>query len=313
MNEIISNESIDNSVEIATIAAEAENTSAIAAELDKLAIEDSVRAYLREIGSIPLLQGDEELKLAKRVADGDNHAREKMTNANLRLVVSVAKRYALNGNMNLLDLIQEGNIGLMKAVERYDYRKGYKFSTYAIWWIRQAITRAIADQSRIIRIPVHVKEQMNRISRASRQFTIDNGREPKIAELAEVMQITVRKLEETIKLYEDAASLDCPINKEEGAQLMDFVADESTKDTFTDIEYMMLGDEIDGILEGLTEREQRIIRLRFGFVDGRVWTLEEVGREYQVTRERIRQIEVKALDRLRMKSETKKLLTYLVE
>jgi RNA polymerase primary sigma factor len=303
---------MENVAEIVELAAEVENTNAIA-ELDTMAIEDSVRAYLREIGSIPLLQGDEEVKLAKRIAKGDDFAREKMTNANLRLVVSVAKRYALSGNMNLLDLIQEGNIGLMKAVERYDYRKGYKFSTYAIWWIRQAITRAIADQSRIIRIPVHVKEQMNRISRMSRQFTIDNGREPNIPELANLLQITERKLEETIKLYEDAASLDCPINKEEGAQLMDFVADESMNDTFAGVDIMMLGDEIDGILEGLTEREQRIIRLRFGFVDGRVWTLEEVGREYQVTRERIRQIEVKALDRLRMKSETKKLLTYLVE
>lgn len=312
MKDLNIKEQFDNSADFVEIAAEVEKTNSIA-ELENLSTEDSVRAYLREIGSIPLLKSDEELKLAKQIAKGDGFAREKMTNANLRLVVSVAKRYVMNGNMNLLDLIQEGNIGLMKAVERYDYRKGYKFSTYAIWWIRQAITRAIADQSRIIRIPVHVKEQMNRISRTTRQFTNEFGREPKIDELAKLLNLTVRKLEEIIKLYEDAASLDCPINKEEGAQLMDFVADQSMKDTFADIDLMMLGDEIDGILEGLTEREQRIIRLRFGFVDGRVWTLEEVGREYHVTRERIRQIEVKALDRLRMKSETKKLMTYLVE
>ena len=312
MNEMIVTDQLETALEIVEIASESGDSAAIA-ELESLVMEDSVRAYLREIGSIPLLTSDEEIVLAKRIALGDEAAREQMSNANLRLVVSVAKRYVMSGNMNLLDLIQEGNIGLMKAVEKYDHSKGYKFSTYAIWWIRQAITRAIADQSRIIRIPVHVKEQMNRISRATRQFTIEHGREPKIDELAEMMHLTVRKLEEIIKLYEDAASLDCPINKEEGTQLLDFVADENMNETFAGMDYVMLGDEIDGILEGLSDREQRIIRLRFGFVDGRVWTLEEVGREYKVTRERIRQIEVKALDRLRMKSETKKLFSYLVE
>ncbi len=280
--------------------------------LDAMGGEDSVRAYLREISSIPLLEKEEELKLAKRIALGDETAKELLTNANLRLVVSVAKRYVSAGNMNLLDLIQEGNIGLMKAVEKFDYHKGFKFSTYAIWWIRQAITRAIADQSRIIRIPVHMKDLMNRVSKVSREFTADTGREPSVSELAGLMRMPEEKMEEIIKLYQDTVSLDGPIGKEENTFLIDFVADESMKDIFAEVDYMMLGDEIDSILEGLSEREQRIIRLRFGFVDGRVWTLEEVGREYQVTRERIRQIEVKALNRLRMKSETKKLLAYLM-
>ncbi len=280
--------------------------------LDTLYVEDSVRAYLKEIGSIPLLGKDEELKLAKRIAVGDETAKEAMTNANLRLVVSVAKRYAAVSNMTLLDLIQEGNIGLMRAVEKFDYHKGYKFSTYAIWWVRQAITRAIADQSRTIRIPVHMKDQMNRVSRTSREFTAENGREPTVTELAEMMRMPEEKMAGIVKLYEDTVSLDGPVGKEENSFLIDFVADENMKDVFEKIDYMMLTQEIDGILEGLSEREQRIIRLRFGFVDGRVWTLEEVGKEYQVTRERIRQIEVKALKRLRMKSETKELLAYLI-
>ncbi len=288
------------------------DTDPEADSLDSLCGEDSVRAYLREISSIPLLEKDEEIKLAKRIALGDESAKELLTNANLRLVVSVAKRYVSAGNMNLLDLIQEGNIGLMKAVEKFDYHKGFKFSTYAIWWIRQAITRAIADQSRIIRIPVHMKDLMNRVSKVSREFTADTGREPSISELAGLMRMSEEKMEEIVKLYQDTVSLDGPIGKEENTFLIDFVADESMKDIFAEVDYMMLGDEIDSILEGLSEREQRIIRLRFGFVDGRVWTLEEVGREYQVTRERIRQIEVKALNRLRMKSETKKLLAYLM-
>lgn len=280
-------------------------------ESELVNIEDSVRAYLKEIGNIPLLSREEELELAMRIEQGDINAKELMTNSNLRLVVSVAKRYALGSNMTILDLIQEGNIGLIKAVEKFDYHKGYKFSTYAMWWIRQAVTRAIADQSRTIRIPVHMKEQMNRISRALRKFLADTGREPTAAELAEIMQIPAERMEEIMKLYGDTVSLETPIGEEDDTMLMDFVADDSMPEQFSSVEHIMLGEQIDEILAELTEREQRVIRLRFGFVDGRIWTLAEVGKEYHVTRERIRQIEVVALRRLRMKRETKKLKSYL--
>lgn len=276
-----------------------------------LPLDDSVKAYLKEIGSIALLSKEEELELAVRIEEGDELAREKMINANLRLVVTVAKRHVRGSNMGFLDLIQEGNIGLMKAVEKYDYHKGYKFSTYAMWWIRQAVTRAIADQSRTIRIPVHMKEQMGKVTKASRKFLVDTGREPSVEELSEIMGIPEERMREIVKLYGDTISLDTPVGDDEDCMLKDFVADENMPEQFETVEHVMLGDELDKLLSGLTEREQRIIRLRFGFVDGRIWTLEQVGKEYHVTRERIRQIEVKALRRLKHRKDVINLKSYL--
>ncbi len=274
-------------------------------------LDDSVKAYLKEIGNIPLLSREEELELAVRIEAGDVMAREKMINANLRLVVTVAKRHVYGSNMGFLDLIQEGNIGLMKAVEKYDYHKGYKFSTYAMWWIRQAVTRAIADQSRTIRIPVHMKEMMGKVTKASRRFLLDMGREPTVEELAGIMGVSMERMEEIIKLYGDTISLDTPIGDDEDCMLQDFVADDNMTEQFSNVEHVMLGNELDEVLSGLTEREQRIIRLRFGFVDGRIWTLEQVGQEYHVTRERIRQIEVKALHRLKHRKDIINLKSYL--
>lgn len=273
--------------------------------------EDSVRAYLKEIGKIPLLSAEEEVETAKRIEAGDDTAKEEMINTNLRLVVSVAKRYVAGSNMTLLDLVQEGNIGLLKAVDKFDYHRGYKFSTYAMWWVRQAITRAIADQSRTIRIPVHMKEHMNKISRVKRRFLTEHEREPSVEELAETMEMPISRMEEILKLYGDTISLDTPIGDGDDTVLMDFVADDNMPEQFASAEHTMMGEEIDKILLGLTDREQRILRLRFGFLDGRIWTLEEVGKEYHVTRERIRQIEARALRRLQMKRETKKLKSYL--
>ncbi len=273
--------------------------------------EDSVRAYLKEIGKIPLLSAEEEVEIAKRIEAGDDTAKEEMINTNLRLVVSVAKRYVAGSNMTLLDLVQEGNIGLLKAVDKFDYHRGYKFSTYAMWWVRQAITRAIADQSRTIRIPVHMKEHMNKISKAKRKFLTEHEREPLVEELAEIMEMPISRMEEILKLYGDTISLDTPIGDGDDTVLMDFVADDNMPEQFASAEHTMMGEEIDKILLGLTDREQRILRLRFGFLDGRIWTLEEVGKEYHVTRERIRQIEARALRRLQMKRETKKLKSYL--
>lgn len=272
--------------------------------------EDSVRAYLKEIGSIPLLTQEQEIEIAKKIERGDEIAKKMMANANLRLVVSVAKRYVRGSNMTLLDLIQEGNLGLLKAIEKYDYHKGYKFSTYAMWWIRQAMTRAIADQSRTIRIPVHMKELMNKITRTSRQFLADTGRDPNLYELAELMNLPIERMHDIKKWYGDTISLDAPVG-EDDSMIKDFVADDRMPEQFASVEHVMLGEEINNILSELTEREQRVIRLRFGLADGKVWTLEEVGREYHVTRERIRQIEARALKRLRMKRETKKLRAYL--
>lgn len=276
-------------------------------------IEDSVKAYLREIGSIPLLTAEQEIETAKKIEKGETQAKEIMIKSNLRLVVSVAKRYVSGSNMTLLDLIQEGNIGLLKAVEKFDYHKGYKFSTYAMWWIRQSITRAIADQDRTIRIPVHMKEQMHKITKAARNFLIDNGKEPTNAELADLLNTTENKIEEIEKLHGDTISLDTPVGDKEDSILRDFIADGSMPEQFTMVEHVLLSREIETILSSLTEREQRILRLRFGFEDGRIWTLEEVGREYHVTRERIRQIEARSLLRIRMKRESKRLRTYLEE
>ncbi|QOV18115.1 sigma-70 family RNA polymerase sigma factor [Blautia liquoris] len=276
-----------------------------------LPLDDSVKAYLIEIGNIPLLTREEEIILAKRIESGDDSARERMINSNLRLVVNVAKKHVRGSNMGFLDLIQEGNIGLMRAVEKYDYSKGYKFSTYAMWWIRQAVTRAIADQSRTIRIPVHMKEQMSKVNKASRKFLTDMGREPTVDELADIMDMPEDRVRDIVKLYGDTISLDTPVGDDDDCKLQDFVADDNISDQFTSVEHVMLGDELDQLLSGLSEREQRIIRLRFGFVDGRIWTLEQVGEEYHVTRERIRQIEVKALHRLKHRKDIKNLKSYL--
>lgn len=277
----------------------------------QIPMDDSIRAYLKEIGSIPLLTREEEKNLAVQVEEGKEDAKEQMINANLRLVVNVAKRYVRGSNMGLLDLIQEGNIGLMRAVEKYDYHKGYKFSTYAMWWIRQAVTRAIADQSRTIRIPVHMKEQMSRITKVSREFLGEYGREPKIGELAKIMKMPEERMREIYKLYGDTISLDTLVGEDEDCMLQDFVADDRMPEQFTSVEHVMLGDELDRLLSVLSEREQRILRLRFGFVDGHIWTLDQVGKEYHVTRERIRQIEVKALRRLKHGKEIMNLRSYL--
>lgn len=274
---------------------------------------DAVKIYLKEVGRIPLLTSEQELEIAKRIERGDEEAKKIMINSNLRLVVSVAKHYAKGNGLSLLDLIQEGNIGLLKAVEKFDYQMGFKFSTYAMCWIRQSITRAIADQSRTIRLPVHMKELMGRISKCFREYMADNGKEPTMEELANMMKMEQDRVEQIVKLYGDTISLDTPIGEGEDRQLLDFVEDEYMPKQFMAVEHIMLGKEIDQILASLSEREQRILRLRFGFVDNRVWTLEEVGREYHVTRERIRQIEARALRRLRTKRETDRLRTYLEE
>ncbi len=274
-------------------------------------VADSIRSYLREIGKYPLLTAVEEVDIAKRILTGDDMAKERMINSNLRLVVSVAKKYVRGSKLNLLDLIQEGNLGLIKAVDKFDYKKGFKFSTYAMWWIRQAITRAIADQGRTIRIPVHMKERMNKLTKASRTFVSDNGREPTTEELADILDTTEDRVEQIVQLYGDTISLDTPIGDEEDAVLMNFVADDEMPAIFSSVEQVMLGKELDDVLSMLTDREQRILRLRFGFDNGKIWTLEEVGKEFNVTRERIRQIEAKALRRLRMSRDTKKLKAYL--
>lgn len=276
-------------------------------------LEDSVKVYLKQIGKIPLLTLEEEQEIAKRIENGDMSAKEEMANANLRLVVSVAKRFVGGSNMSLLDLIQEGNMGLLRAIDKFDYHKGYKFSTYAMWWIKQAITRAIADQSRTIRIPVHMKEQMNRVTRVSRQFLSEHGRDATVEELSEIMDIQKEQLEDILKLYEDTISLDTPVGDEEDTMLMNFVADSKVQDQFISAENVMMREQIEEVLSILTEREQRILKLRFGFVDGKIWTLEEVGKDFHVTRERIRQIEARALRRLRMRHEIKKLKVYIEE
>ena len=277
---------------------------------DSVNIEDPVRMYLKEIGKVPLLTADEEIELAKRMENGDEDAKKRLAEANLRLVVSIAKRYVGRG-MLFLDLIQEGNLGLIKAVEKFDYRKGFKFSTYATWWIRQAITRAIADQARTIRIPVHMVETINKLVRVSRQLLQELGREPTPEEIADKMDIPVERVREIIKISQEPVSLETPIGEEEDSHLGDFIQDDNVPVPAEAAAFTLLKEQLDEVLGTLTEREQKVLRLRFGLKDGRARTLEEVGKEFNVTRERIRQIEAKALRKLRHPSRSRKLKDYL--
>ena len=277
---------------------------------DSVSIEDPVRMYLKEIGKVPLLSAEEEVELAQRMEEGDQEAKNKLAEANLRLVVSIAKRYVGRG-MLFLDLIQEGNLGLMKAVEKFDYHKGYKFSTYATWWIRQAITRAIADQARTIRIPVHMVETINKLIRVSRQLLQEYGREPTPEEIAAAMGITVDRVHEILKISQEPVSLETPIGEEEDSHLGDFLPDENVPVPAEAATFTLLKEQLHEVLDTLTEREQRVLILRFGLEDGKARTLEEVGKEFNVTRERIRQIEAKALRKLRHPSRSRKLKDYL--
>jgi RNA polymerase primary sigma factor len=273
-------------------------------------IDDPVRMYLKEIGKVRLLTGEEEVELAKRMENGDEEAKKKLCEANLRLVVSIAKRYVGRG-MLFLDLIQEGNLGLIKAVEKFDYTKGYKFSTYATWWIRQAITRAIADQARTIRIPVHMVETINKLTRVSRQLLQELGREAKPEEIAEMMGITVEKVREIQKIAQEPVSLETPIGEEEDSHLGDFIQDSDAPAPAEAAAFSMLREQLIEVLDTLTPREQKVLKLRFGLEDGRSRTLEEVGKRFEVTRERIRQIEAKALRKLKHPSRSKKLKDFL--
>ena len=275
-----------------------------------VSIEDPVRMYLKEIGKVPLLSAEEGISLAQRTKEGDEEAKKRLAEANLRLVVSIAKRYVGRG-MLFLDLIQEGNLGLIKAVEKFDYRKGYKFSTYATWWIRQAITRAIADQARTIRIPVHMVETINKLIRVSRQLLQELGREPTPEEIAEEMHMSVERVREILKISQEPVSLETPIGEEEDSHLGDFIQDDNVPVPADAAAFTMLKEQLEEVLGTLTEREQKVLRLRFGLDDGRARTLEEVGKEFNVTRERIRQIEAKALRKLRHPSRSRKLKDYL--
>lgn len=274
--------------------------------------EDPVRMYLKEIGRIPLLSSEEEIELAKRMEEGDEEAKKKLSEANLRLTVSIAKRYSGRG-MQFLDLIQEGNLGLIKAVEKFDYRKGYKFSTYATWWIRQSITRAIADQARTIRIPVHMVETMNRVNRTSRRLLQEYGREPTPEEIAEAMNLPVERVLEISKISQKPVSLETPIGEEEDSHLGDFIQDEHIPVPADEAAHTLLREQLEKVMDTLSEREQKVLALRFGLEDGKPHTLEEVGREFQVTRERIRQIEAKALRKLRHPTRSRKLRDFLEE
>ena len=275
-----------------------------------VSIEDPVRMYLKEIGKVPLLSAEEEIELAKRMENGDQNAKKRLAEANLRLVVSIAKRYVGRG-MLFLDLIQEGNLGLIKAVEKFDYRKGYKFSTYATWWIRQAITRAIADQARTIRIPVHMVETINKLIRVSRQLLQELGREPSPEEIAAEMDMPVERVREILKISQEPVSMETPIGEEEDSHLGDFIQDDNVPVPADAAAFTLLKEQLEEVLGTLTEREQKVLTLRFGLEDGRARTLEEVGKEFNVTRERIRQIEAKALRKLRHPSRSRKLKDYL--
>ncbi len=277
---------------------------------DAISIDDPVRMYLKEIGKVPLLTAEEERDLANRMSQGDEAAKQKLAEANLRLVVSIAKRYVGRG-MLFLDLIQEGNLGLIKAVEKFDYTKGYKFSTYATWWIRQAITRAIADQARTIRIPVHMVETINKLIRISRQLLQQYGRDPTPEELAREMEMPEEKVREILKIAQEPVSLETPIGEEEDSHLGDFIPDEDAPAPAEAAAFTLLKEQLLDVLDTLTDREKKVLKLRFGLDDGRARTLEEVGKEFQVTRERIRQIEAKALRKLRHPSRSKKLRDYL--
>lgn len=291
---------------------EDENTEAdIEAAINKsVAVDDHVRMYLKEIGKVPLLTAEEEIELAKRMEAGDEEAKKKLCESNLRLVVSIAKKYVGRG-MLFLDLIQEGNLGLIKAVDKFDWRKGFKFSTYATWWIRQAITRSIADQARTIRIPVHMVETINKLMRIQRQLIQELGRDPTPAEIAEVMEVSEDKVREILKIAQEPVSLETPIGEEEDSHLGDFIPDEEVPAPAEATAFSMLKEQLVEVLDTLTEREQKVLKLRFGLEDGRARTLEEVGKQFDVTRERIRQIEAKALRKLRHPSRSKKLKDYL--
>ena len=277
---------------------------------DGISIEDPVRMYLKEIGKVPLLSAEEEIDLARRMSEGDESAKKRLAEANLRLVVSIAKRYVGRG-MLFLDLIQEGNLGLIKAVEKFDYQKGFKFSTYATWWIRQAITRAIADQARTIRIPVHMVETINKLIRVSRQLLQELGREPLPEEIAKELDMPVDRVREILKISQEPVSLETPIGEEEDSHLGDFIQDDNVPVPAEAAAATLLKEQLNEVLDTLTDREQKVLRLRFGMNDGRARTLEEVGKEFDVTRERIRQIEAKALRKLRHPSRSRKLRDYL--
>ena len=279
--------------------------------LEGVSTEDPVRMYLKEIGNVPLLSTEEEIELAKKVEEGDEAAKKKLTEANLRLVVSIAKKYVGRG-MPFLDLIQEGNMGLMKAVDKFDYSKGYKFSTYATWWIRQAITRGIADTGRTIRVPVHMVETINKTLRMTRTLLQELGREPTPEEVAERLNVPVSRVREVLKISRDPVSLDTPIGEEDDSHLGDFIEDDSALSPADSAAFSMLREELNTALESLTDRERQVVELRFGLRDGRARTLEEVGREFNVTRERIRQIEAKALRKLRHPSRSKRLKDFLI-
>lgn len=300
---------------IGDIEAEMEDIQIADEELDisipeGISIDDPVRMYLKEIGKVPLLSADEEINLAQKMEDGDIEAKRRLAEANLRLVVSIAKRYVGRG-MQFLDLIQEGNLGLIKAVEKFDYRRGYKFSTYATWWIRQAITRAIADQARTIRIPVHMVETINKLIRVSRQLLQELGREPQPDEIAKEIGMSVDKVREIMKISQEPVSLETPIGEEEDSHLGDFIPDDDAPAPAEAAAFTLLKEQLIDVLDTLTAREEKVLRLRFGLDDGRARTLEEVGKEFNVTRERIRQIEAKALRKLRHPSRSKKLKDYL--
>ena len=290
--------------------ADLDEPEALPEDVENAKLDDPVRMYLKEIGRIKLLTPEEEQEIAKKMAEGDEDARKRMSEANLRLVVSIAKRYVGRG-MQLLDLIQEGNLGLMKAVEKFDYTKGYKFSTYATWWIRQSITRAIADQARTIRIPVHMVETINRVLRTSHSMVQKLGREPTTKEIADELHIEESKVEEVLKIAQEPVSLETPIGEEEDSHLGDFIQDDNVPVPAEAASFTLLREQLVEVLGTLTEREQKVLRLRFGLDDGRARTLEEVGKEFNVTRERIRQIEAKALRKLRHPSRSRKLKDYL--